>query len=200
VKLVDPTGRDIFLFGFTVGAGAGTGGTNTTGFYLCIPDDITQTTIGAFEMIEGGAQFGITAGIGGTFTWAPFATSTDDIEGYSNTLGGSVGLGIIGQLLGTALPDILSLGLEGGINPTAEGFEGKLKSLTLSFSLMGVPQQGTTSVEGHLFTAGTFFSEGKNVGELAYEIYNKIKGLLSNSDFEGLNKYLLNIKNRILEE
>jgi RHS repeat-associated protein len=162
VKYTDPDGRDIFLFGFTVGAGAGTGGTNTAGFYLCIPDDITQTTIGTFEMFEFGAQFGVSAGIGGTFTWAPFATSTDDIRGYSNTLGGSINLGLVGKLLGMVLPDILSLGAEGGMNPTAKGFEGKLKSITLSFSLMVTPQK-TTPVEGHLFTAETFLAKVKTL-------------------------------------
>jgi hypothetical protein len=200
VKYVDPDGRDIFLFGFTAGAGAGTGGTNTAGFYLCVPDNITQTTIGTFDMIEFGAQFGVSAGLGGTFTWAPFASSTDDISGYFNTLGGSVSIGLIGKLFGIALPEILSLGVEGGMNPTAQGLEGKLKSITFSFSLMVTSPQGTTPLEGHLFTAEAFFSEGKNVGELANEIYNYVKNFLNNGDFEGLNNYLLSIKNHIMEE
>jgi hypothetical protein len=185
--------------GLTTGAGAGTGATNTAGFYLCIPDDITKTTIGTFDMIEFGAQFGVSAGIGGTITWAPFTTSTDDISGYSNTLGGSISLGLIGKLLKIKLPDNVSFGVEGGMNPTAQGFEGKRKSLTLSFSAMVAPPKGTTPLEGHLFTAEAFFSEGKNVSEFANEIYNNVENFLSNSDFEGLKNYLLSIKNDILE-
>jgi hypothetical protein len=184
VKLVDPDGNLIIMFGFTPGAGAGSGGTDTIGVFVCIPGGGKDVTAGFFNMFEMGSQFGSAASVAGTLIIAPFATATSDLDGFSITLGGSINLSVFG------LPKIFSAGIEVGINPTAEGFDAKRRSITITPSF-AVGLTNTTKAEGHFFSANTAFKKFSR-GEAA-QIASNVQSFLVRGDFSGLNDYLLSL-------
>ena len=128
VKYTDPTGKTIFMVGWSSNAGCGTGVAENLGFYL-LTDWEGNVSVGAYSTSSVGAFMGVGASTGFEITIAPFADEFSDIEGYSLTTGGS------GSLFG-----FFSAGGEVGFNPNAKTNKDKLQSLTISLSgTFGIP-------------------------------------------------------------
>ena len=181
VKYTDPDGAFILMVGLSNTAGGGLGVSNNSGFFVSLPLNGKDASIGTYTISQTGAYIGLGASSGIELTLAPFADEFSDIEGFSLVSGASVSIsGLIGA------------GGEIGYNPTANGLSEKIQSITIAGSITAnVP--GGSPGEVHTWTAYTVKVSELNITKTLKEIKqitNDIEKFLKNNDTDGLMNYL----------
>ena len=179
---MDPDGNFLVMAGLQ--ATVGTGTTGQLGVYACW-DKAGNCTVGTYMMYGGGFYTGYTPSGGVELAIGFFADNFDDVTGYSQVTGGSIGIP------GT----LFSMGGEIGVNLAAKTKKEKLESSTIAFSLgVGVPS--IINGEVHSFVCNTVkLSEIKIDKGKSKEYEKEIKIYLSNENWEGLSLYMQLIAN-----
>ena len=183
VRYIDPDGNFLVMIGLQVSVGAGTGATGQLGVYACW-DKEGNCTIGTYAMYGAGFYTGYTPSGGLEVALGFFADEFDDVTGYSQVTGGSIGIP------GT----VFSIGGEIGINLAAKTKKEKLESSTIAFSLTaGVPS--IINGEVHSFACNTIkLTEFKlNDKEKSQKYEKEIQKYIDNEDWEGLSAYMQSI-------
>ena len=149
VKYVDPDGKWVILFGITLTGGGGTAGTGETGIALSRDRD-GKYQIGTYQTSGVGLYGGVGISLNASFTFAPLAQEISNLEGYTETIGGSFSF----KLFGTA---------GGDINIPLNGPK-KNFSITLSIGIGLAPKE--LPGEGHMLTTLTTtntYAEGNSL-------------------------------------
>ncbi|WP_253714843.1 RHS repeat domain-containing protein [Treponema sp. OMZ 803] len=181
VKYEDPDGAFILMVGLSNTAGGGLGVSNNSGFFVSLPLNGKDASIGTYTISQTGAYIGLGASSGIELTLAPFADEFSDIEGFSLVSGASV-----------SLSGLIGVGGEIGYNPTANSLSEKIQSITIAGSITAnVP--GGSPGEVHTWTAYTVKVSELNITKTLKEIKqitNDIEKFLKNNDTDGLMNYL----------
>jgi RHS repeat-associated protein len=137
VKYIDPTGKWIFLGGLTTTTGAGTAVVLETGIAVSKGKD-GNWQVGTYQCTGGGFYASTSQSITGSFTIAPLAREIKDVEGVTETIGGSksiLGIGSAGMDLNIPI-------------------DGSKKNFSITFNV-GVSTPSLLPGEGHAFTTNT---------------------------------------------
>ena len=181
VKYEDPDGAFILMVGLSNTAGGGLGVSNNSGFFVSLPLNGKDASIGTYTISQTGAYIGLGASSGIELTLAPFADEFSDIEGFSLVSGASV-----------SISGLIGVGGEIGYNPTANSLSEKIQSITIAGSITAnVP--GGSPGEVHTWTAYTVKVSELNISKTCREIKqitNDIEKFLKNKDTDGLMNYL----------
>ena len=181
VKYEDPDGAFILMVGLSNTAGGGLGVSNNSGFFVSLPLNGKDASIGTYTISQTGAYIGLGASSGIELTLAPFADEFSDIEGFSLVSGASV-----------SISGLIGVGGEIGYNPTANSLSEKIQSITIAGSITAnVP--GGSPGEVHTWTAYTVKVSELNITKTLKEIKqitNDIEKFLKNNDTDGLMNYL----------
>ena len=169
VKYEDPDGKQVIMAGITVTVGAGTAFSYEAGIILSV-DKQGNYQIGSYQISGGGFLAGVGASMVGSFSFAPYAQKIGDMNGTTETIGGSYSFGIfVGG---------------GDVNIPLEG---SVWNFSVSFHVgVGVPKGS----EGHAITTTTtteLYGEGKSLSEA----WNKAmeNGLLGNLPSDALEHF-----------
>ena len=169
IKYEDPDGKQVIMAGITVTVGAGTAFSYEAGIILSV-DKQGNYQIGSYQISGGGFLAGVGASMVGSFSFAPYAQKIGDMNGTTETIGGSYSFGIfVGG---------------GDVNIPLEG---SVWNFSVSFHVgVGVPKGS----EGHAITTTTtteLYGEGKSLSEA----WNKAmeNGLLGNLPSDALEHF-----------
>ena len=171
IKYVDPDGERVLMAGVTVTAGAGTALSYEVGIILSV-DKQGNYQIGSYQISGGGFFAGLDASAVASISLAPYAQKIADMNGTTETLGGSYSKAFF-----TAGADV-NIPLEGSIWNSYISFH------------IGVTVKTPLPIEVHALTTTTttqLYGEGKSRSEA----WNKAvkNGLLKNLPSDAIKHF-----------
>ena len=182
VRYIDPDGRVVFMGGITVTVGAGTAFSYETGIILSI-DKQGNYQIGSYQISGGGFLAGLAANAVVSFSCAPYAQKISDMNGTTETMGGS-----------------FSKAFFTGGGDVNIPLEGSIWNFSVSFHI-GVTAKTPFPVEGHALTTTTttqLYGEGKSIPEAWSKAVKS--GLLKNLPNDALEHFKRAYKAHFKEE
>ncbi|WP_255824442.1 RHS repeat-associated core domain-containing protein [Treponema putidum] len=170
IKYLDPDGKQVFMAGITVTVGAGTALSYETGIILSI-DKQGNYQIGSYQISGGGFLAGFGASAVASFSWAPFAQKINDMDGMTETIGGSYSFGLF------------TLGMDVNIP-----LEGSVWNFSISPHPAGIGSP--KGLEGHalvMTTTTKLYGEGRSFSEAWNNALEN--GLLNNLPSDALEHF-----------
>ena len=170
VKYTDLDGKQVFMAGITVTVGAGTALSYETGIILSI-DKQGNYQIGFYQISGGRFLAGFGASAVASFSWAPFAQKINDMDGMTETIGGSYSFGLF------------TLGMDVNIP-----LEGSVWNFSISPHPAGIGSP--KELEGHalvMTTTTKLYGEGRSFSEAWNNALEN--GLLNNLPSDALEHF-----------
>lgn len=158
------------MAGITVTVGAGTALSYETGIILSV-DKQGNYQIGSYQISGGGFLAGFGASAVASFSWAPFAQKINDMDGMTETIGGSYSFGLF------------TLGMDVNIP-----LEGSVWNFSISPHPAGIGSP--KGLEGHalvMTTTTKLYGEGRSFSEAWNNALEN--GLLNNLPSDALEHF-----------